>query len=191
MKSAYTLWLWRHSRLNESTEVKATHTCGAYVSLFQRRRLSKEKVSRVFFPLRFSFLFPRTFCVHWLTHSFIHSFGSFWPLREPLQFRFWLLVYDLNFISFHFQTSNPNSYPHAPTSPERSCVWKFWVIYQIFKVTFGIVTLVFFCVRWKSKRLFSGVTLLQASHSLKTSRILGGVAKLPCVLPSIKVRRNA
>lgn len=102
-KSAYTLWLWRHSRQNESTEVKATHTCGAYVSLFQRRRLSKEKVSRVFFPLRFSFLFPRTFCVHWLIHSFIHSalFGlcvSRFSSAFGFSFMTWILFH---FISRH------------------------------------------------------------------------------------------
>jgi len=100
------------------------------------------------------FLFIPPHVLRPLTHSFIHSFGSFWPLREPLQFRFWLLVYGLNFISFHFQTSNPNSYPHAPTSPERSCVWKFWVIYQIFKVTFGIVTLVFFLCSVEIEKAF-------------------------------------
>lgn len=87
--------------------------------------------------------------------SFIHSFiRLFLAFAWPLQFRFWLLVYGLNFISFHFQTSNPNSYPHAPTSPERSCVWKFWVIYQIFKVTFGIVTLVFFLCSVEIEKAF-------------------------------------
>lgn len=136
----------------------------------------RKKCRRFSFLFDFPFYSPARFAsIDSLIHSFIHS-----ALFGLCVSRF----------SSAF-ASNPNSYPHAPTSPERSCVWKFWVIYQIFKVTFGIVTLVFFCVRWKSKRLFSGVTLLQASHSLKTSRILGGVAKLPCVLPSIKVRRNA
>lgn len=98
--------------------------------------------------------------------SFIHSFIRLF-LREPLQFRFWLLVYDLNFISFHFQTSNPNSYPHAPTSPERSCVWKFWVIYQIFKVTFGIVTLVFFLCSVEIEKAFQWRYALASQPFLK------------------------
>lgn len=137
------------------------------------------------------FLFIPPHVLRPLTHSFIHSFGSFWPLREPLQFRFWLLVYGLNFISFHFQTSNPNSYSHAPTSPKEVASGSFGSFIKFSKSHLVLSRSFFFCVRWKSKRLFSGVTLLQASHSLKTSRILGGVAKLPCVLPSIKVRRNA
>lgn len=89
----------------------------------------KGKVSRVF---QVAFIFSLHVSA---AHRFVHSFIRL--LREPFQFRSWLFVYGPR-VLFHFQTSNPNSYPTQP-----HLVWNFWVIYQIFKVTFGIVTLAF------------------------------------------------
>lgn len=65
----------------------------------------KGKVSRVF---QVAFIFSLHVSA---AHRFVHSFIRL--LREPFQFRSWLFVYGPR-VLFHFQTSNPNSYPTQP-----------------------------------------------------------------------------
>lgn len=168
------------------------HTHVVLMSRFSNVVDCQRKKCRGFsFLFDFPFYSPARFAsIDSLIHSFIHSalFGlcvSRFSSAFGFSFMAWILFH---FISRHrTQTVIPMLQP----PPKEVASGSFGSFIKFSKSHLVLSRSFFFCVRWKSKRLFSGVTLLQASHSLKTSRILGGVAKLPCVLPSIKVRRNA